>query len=143
MPTTDINLAAMKGRAVLSADGTATTNSISGTFSFTNVALQRQHDGKMTFSADFKSDGAVSLNGFSAGTAARDIVGLGGSVAITQGTTTSTLFDVNFDSWSARVQMREVEYGTFASRWRASKPTTGNVVGSVTGVVRDRDLLPR
>jgi hypothetical protein len=143
MATTDIDLSGFRGAANFAFDGTATTNSISGTFNFTNAKINRPHDGKCEFSADFVSDGQVTLNGMTNGTNGADIAGFGGGVVMTQGTATTPLFRANFDSWSATINSGTVEYGTFASRWKNSKLTTGNMTGSCTGVVRDGYTLPK
>ena len=135
MATTTIALGTnFTGTATFDADG---TNKITGTFNFKNVRMERPHDGKMSFSADFISDGTagVVMNGFTAGTAT-DIAGWGGSATLPSG------FSANLDSWSLTVNQETVEYSTFASRWKQSKTTVGNVTGSCAGVVQTDSPLP-
>ena len=141
-----IDIANFRGVTYLCADTTATTNSISGTFNYKNVKLTRAADGKLDFSADFVSDGSVNCFGFTAtGTSAIDVAGWGGNAICYEGTVTSGtvyLFSVTLNAWSADIAMGTVEYSTFASQWKASKLTTGNVTGSVSGVATLGAIVP-
>jgi hypothetical protein len=60
-----------------------------------------------------------------------DIVG-----GTTGNVTSATGFNADFDAWSATITMETAVYATFASLWKKSKVTTGNVTGSVSGVVQ-------
>ena len=135
MSTTAIVISNFTGTASFNADG---TNKLEGTFNFRRIGLSRPHDGKMDFSADFESDGAVALETWSetSPTSMTQIAGFSGGVTLPSG------FNASFDAWSADINMDTVVYSTFDSQWKASKITTGNVTGSCSGVVTIGSPVP-
>ena len=112
---------------------TSATNVITGTFNFSRVAFSRDHNGKAEFTADFESDGAIAITGFTA-TESAFIAGWGGQM-------TATGFAAVFDAWSGEISMDTVVFGTFASQWKSSRLGTALFRGSCSGVI-DEDAFP-
>lgn len=116
-----------KATATFAAGGTA-TNQIAGTFVFKNIQITREK-GKAVLSADFESDGAPTVTGF---TGTTHIDGFGGGV-----TAAAIGLNCEFDSWSATINVDTESYSTFTSAWKQAAPYALQITGSCSGVLTE------
>ena len=139
-----VDLANMSGNVMLTADSTATTNSISCNVKFSNVAINRDANGNMEITVDFESNGVVTVNGFTdTGTNVLDIAGFGGAANLYEGTATTTAaFQAAFGSWSGAFAGDTFPYSVFSSQWKKSGLGTFQFSGSAGGLVTTGQFMP-
>ena len=137
-----VDLTNMSGNVILCADSTATTNSLACNVKFSNVAMNRGANGNMEMTIDFESDGAVTVNGFTATTAV-DIAGFGGKANLYEGTVTTTVaFQADLGAWSASIKGDTHPYSSFDSQWKKTGLGTFQMTGSASGVATTGQLMP-
>ena len=121
-----IDIANFKGALTLQA---ATGCTLNGNALFTAVRMERNDKDAMVGTFQFVSDGSWDITWDETGAGATVIEGDNASV------TTPSGFNIHENTWIANIEVDQVRWTTFDSRWENNKPGNARITGTIVGVV--------
>jgi len=121
-----IDISSFSGSLTLQA---TTGCTLSGNATFTAINLERNDKDALIGTFGFVSDGSWDITWDETGSGPTVIEGDNANV------TTPSGFNIHANAWTANIEVDQITWTTFDSRWKNNKPGNAVVVGTIVGVV--------